>query len=163
MVAGASDEAVFLDYACAQAHLGQRRLALQTIETGLTRQPQSVTLHANRGLYLHGVGRYDEELAELTGAVAMNPSSAEAQFHLGLGFARRRQYVASLSALQRAVLLSNGASRYLSWLGRIAAEAGRPDRAEAVLHLLQRRADEEHVPAELISSVAYYLAVSSPR
>ena len=157
---GADDEWVFVEYACALAHLERHALALGVVERGLALRPRSVTLRANRGLYLHAVGRYDEEFAALADAVALDPGSAEAQFHLGLGFARRRQYDSSLAALRRAVDLSGGAPRFLSWLGRIEADAGHLDRAESVLHLLQQRATTQHVPLDLINSVAYHLSAA---
>jgi tetratricopeptide (TPR) repeat protein len=159
--AGADDEAIFVEYACALARLKRPAEALAVIELGLTRRPGSVTLRAHRGLYLHAVGRYEDELAALTGAVALDPESAEAQFQLGLGFARRRQYHASLSALQRAVDLSGGAPRFVSWLGRVAADAGRRDRAEGALRELRRQAISRPVPDALIDAVAYHLSASS--
>jgi DNA-binding winged helix-turn-helix (wHTH) protein/Tfp pilus assembly protein PilF len=161
VAAGADDDALFVEYACALARQRQPALALEVIERGLARLPHSVTLRAYRGLYLHAVGRYHEELAALTDAVALDPGSAEAQFHLGLGFARRRDYGASLVALQRAVDLSGGAPRFLSWLGRIAADAGRRDQAEAVLRSLERQAITRPVPEDLINAVAFHLSAAT--
>lgn len=158
---GASDESLFVEYACALARQRRPAVALEIIERGLVRRPRSATLLAYRGLYLHAVGRYDEELAALAEAVASDPRSADAQFHLGLGFARRRDYGASLQALQRAVDLSGGEPRFLSWLGRIAADAGLRDQAEAILRALERQALTKPVSRDLISAVAYHLSVAS--
>ena len=129
-------ESVFIDDACALARAKEPQLALRTIERGLAMYPRSAALRANRGLYLHAVGRYDEEMTELLGAVATDPASAEAQFHLGLGYARRRVFAESLAALERAVRMKPDEPRYRRWLDLIAADAQRtpvsaPDPARA--------------------------------
>lgn len=157
---GAGDPTVFIDYACLLKDAGRPDRSLAVIEAGLARVPAAAALHAYRGLYLHAVGRYDEELPALRDAVALDPKSAEVHFQIGLGYARRQQFAASLASLQIAVALSDGAPRYLSWLGRIAADAGQPQQAEDVLRTLRRRAASAPIPAALIESVAYHLAVS---
>ena len=116
-------ESVFIDDACALAKVKQPQLALRTIERGLAMYPRSAALRANRGLYLHAVGRYDEEMTELLAAVGSDPQSAEAQFHLGLGYARRRAFAESLTALERAVTINPNEPRYRGWLRLIAADA----------------------------------------
>jgi hypothetical protein len=65
-------------------------------------------------------------MTALLDAVATDARSAEAQFHLGLGYARRRAFGESLTALARAVALDPGQARYRSWLDLIAADARRP-------------------------------------
>jgi DNA-binding winged helix-turn-helix (wHTH) protein len=129
-------ESVFIDDACAHARAKEPQRALRTIDRGLAMYPRSAALRANRGLYLHAVGRYDEEMTELLAAVATDPASAEAQFHLGLGYARRRAFADSLAALQRAVTMNPDEPRYRRWLDLIAADAQRttasaPDPARA--------------------------------
>ncbi|HET9372069.1 MAG TPA: winged helix-turn-helix domain-containing protein [Vicinamibacterales bacterium] len=161
VMAGADEDAVFVDYSCVLAALKDHDGALRVIELGLDRHPRSIALRANRGLRLHAVGRYDEELAVLTDAVARDPASAVAQFHLGLGFARRSQYDASLAALERAVELSDDAAYYLSWLGRIAADAGDRQKAERVIRTLERKAASAPITPALIDAVAYHLAARS--
>jgi DNA-binding winged helix-turn-helix (wHTH) protein len=116
-------ESAFIDDACALAKVKQPQLALRTIERGLVMYPRSAALRAHRGLYLHAVGRYDEEMTSLLNAVASDPRSAEAQFHLGLGYARRRDFASSLSALERAMKLSPDEPRYRRWLDLITADA----------------------------------------
>jgi DNA-binding winged helix-turn-helix (wHTH) protein len=118
-------ESVFIEDACALMKVKQPQLALRTIERGLTMYPRSAALRANRGLYLHAVGRYDEEMSELMSAVATDPRSAEAQFHLGLGYARRRAFPESVAALERAVGMSPNEPRYRRWLDLIAVDARR--------------------------------------
>lgn len=157
---GAGDARLFIDYACALKDARDFQRALAVVERGLARNPKSAPLLAHRGLHLHAVGRYGEELPALLEAVALDPRAAEAHFHLGLGYARRAQYAAALASLQAAVTLSDGAPQFLSWFGRIAADAGRRGDAEAALHELRRRASTSHVPAQLIDAVAYHLAAA---
>jgi tetratricopeptide (TPR) repeat protein len=115
-------ESVFIDDACALMKVKQPQLALRTIERGLTIYPRSAALRAYRGLYLHAVGRYDEEMTQLLDAVAIDSRSAEAQFHLGLGYARRRAFAQSMMALERAVRMNPNEPRYRHWLDLIAAD-----------------------------------------
>jgi hypothetical protein len=58
------------------------------------------------------------------------------------------------------VALSDCAPQFLSWLGRIAADAGQGDVAEEVLRNLRDKAEKASVPAPLIDAVAYHLAAS---
>ena len=118
-------ESAYIEDACSLAKVKQPWLALRTIERGLAMYPRSAALRANRGLYLHALGRYDEEMIELRGAVAGDPRSAEAQFHLGLGYARRRAFAESLTALESAVRLKPNEQRYRHWRELIAADAQR--------------------------------------
>jgi DNA-binding winged helix-turn-helix (wHTH) protein/Tfp pilus assembly protein PilF len=151
-------ESAFIDDACALHGARQPELALRTIERGLVLYPDSAVLRAHRGLYLHAVGRYDEEIAELRRAVAQAPRSAEVHYQLGMGLARRAQYDESLHALDRAVALSGGEPRYLSWLGRIAADAGRAADAHAVIDALRARSATIAVAPALIDAIEYHLA-----
>ena len=157
---GAHDARLFIDYGCLLKDTGQFARALAIIEKGLQRAPASAALRAHRGLHLHAVGRFDEELPALLDAVALDPLAAEAHFHLGLGYARRRQYTAALASLKTSVALSDGAPRFLSWLGRIAADAGNRDDAEEALRTLRRRATVTRVPTPLIDAVVYHLAAA---
>jgi DNA-binding winged helix-turn-helix (wHTH) protein/Tfp pilus assembly protein PilF len=120
---GATERRVFIDYACVLKDVGRPAKSLEIIEAALARTPSSAVLRAHRGLYLHAVRRYEEEMPALLDAVAVDPRSAEAFFHLGLGYARRQQYAPSVAALKRAVVLSNGLPRFRMWLERIAMEA----------------------------------------
>ena len=120
-------ESAFIDSACELFRGKQPHLALKTIERGLGMHPRSAALRAHRGLYLHAVGRYDEEIPALLDAVAADPRSAEAQFHLGLGYARRNAYADSLAALQNAVRLNPDEPRYRRWLDLVRASRGSRD------------------------------------
>jgi tetratricopeptide (TPR) repeat protein len=155
---GGAEESLFAGHACALARLGRADAALGAIDRGLVLHARSAALRAHRGLYLHALRRYDEELSTLNAAVAVDPQSAEAHFQLGLGYARREQYGDSLAELQQAVLLSGGAPRFVSWFGRIAADAGRPSDARDALAALRRRAATHYVPPSLIDAVAYHLS-----
>jgi DNA-binding winged helix-turn-helix (wHTH) protein len=117
-------ESVFIDRACELFRGRQPQLALQTVERGLGMHPHSAALRAHRGLYLHAVGRYDEEIPALLDAVAADPRSAEAQFHLGLGYARRNAFADSLAALHNAVTLNPNEPRYRRWLELVRGSVG---------------------------------------
>ena len=155
---GASEPMVFTAYACALTRVKRPAEALAVIDRGLRILPRAPELRAHRGLLLHALGRYDEELATLQAVVADSPDSPDAHFHLGLGLARREQYDGAIAALRRAVSLSGGAPRFVSWLGRIAADAGRPADARSALEALRERAATRYVPADLIDSVKFHLS-----
>jgi DNA-binding winged helix-turn-helix (wHTH) protein/Flp pilus assembly protein TadD len=111
-----------VEYACRLKRLGRPDLALVAIDEALTREPVSGLLMAYRGLLLHAVGRYDEEMPTLLAAVGVEPQSPQVHLHLGLGYARRRHFDSALAALRRAVDLSGGARETQEWLRRIERE-----------------------------------------
>lgn len=112
----------YLEHACRLKRLGRPDLALLAIDDALTRGPVSGLLLAYRGLLLHAVGRYDEEMPVLLAAVNFEPQSPQVYLHLGLGYTRRRHYDHAIAALRRAVELSGGASETQDWLRRVELE-----------------------------------------
>ena len=131
--------------------------ALRIVDEAISREPQMAVLHAWRGLLLHAVHRYHEELTALKRAAAMDPHSAEASFHLGMGYARRRQYDLALPALRQAVVLSGGGGYYLSWFGRMAADAGDLGAAELAIDQLQGIARTRGLAPALSRAVAHHI------
>lgn len=154
---GATTGEDMLWFACvlnAQRRFGE---ALRVLDTTIAREPRMAALHAWRGLMLHSLGRYDEELAALQHAAAIDPHSPEALFHLGMGYARRRQYDRALPALRQAVSLSGDGGYYISWFGRMAADAGDFAAAEQAVHDLEAIARTRGLAPALISAVASHI------
>jgi DNA-binding winged helix-turn-helix (wHTH) protein/tetratricopeptide (TPR) repeat protein len=131
--------------------------ALGIVDEAIAREPQMAALHAWRGLLLHSLHRYDEELQVLKRAAAIDPHSAEASFHLGMGYARRRQYDLALPALRQAVALSGGGGFYLSWFGRMAADAGDLGTAEIAIDQLEEIARTRGLAPALSRAVAHHI------
>jgi tetratricopeptide (TPR) repeat protein len=137
----------------------QRRFdaALRVLDEAIVREPQMAALHAWRGLLLHSLHRYDDELTALQRAARMDPLSEEAAFHLGMGYARRRKYDLALPALRQAVALSGGGGYYLSWYGRMAADGGDLRAAEVALQQLQGIARTRGLAPALSDAVSYHI------
>jgi DNA-binding winged helix-turn-helix (wHTH) protein/tetratricopeptide (TPR) repeat protein len=150
-------------HACVLNAQGRFDAALLIVDEAIAREPEMAALHAWRGLLLHALRRYDDELVALRRAAAMDPQSAEAAFHLGMGYARRRQYDLALPALRRAVTLSGGGGYYLSWYGRMAADAGDLRTAEHVLHELQGIARTRGLAPALSDAVSYHIGARRHR
>jgi DNA-binding winged helix-turn-helix (wHTH) protein/tetratricopeptide (TPR) repeat protein len=137
---------------------GRHTEALRVIDAGLARDPRDATLHAWRGFLLHAVRRYDDEIVELVEAVSMDRDSWQAALHLGLGYSRRREYALALPALRRAVTLSDGGGIALSWLGRIAADAGDVGTATEALQQLRAAGRTRGLAPSLAASIEYHLS-----
>jgi DNA-binding winged helix-turn-helix (wHTH) protein/tetratricopeptide (TPR) repeat protein len=136
---------------------GRHTEALRVVDSGLARDPRNATLHAWRGFLLHAVRRYDDEIAELLAAVSMDAQSWQAELHLGLGYSRRREYALALPALRRAVTLSDGGGVALSWLGRIAADAGDVSTATEALRQLRAAGRDRGLAPSLAASIEFHL------
>jgi DNA-binding winged helix-turn-helix (wHTH) protein/Flp pilus assembly protein TadD len=143
----------------------QRRFdaALRVIDEAIVHEPQMAALHAWRGLLLHALHRYDDELTALRRAATMDPLSEEAIFHLGMGYARRRQYDLALPALRQAARLSGGGGSYVSWYGRMAADAGDLGAAESALQELQGIARTRGLAPALSDAVSYHIGARRHR
>jgi len=137
---------------------GRHAEALAVLDEALSREPQRACLHAWRGFLLHALHRYDEELDALRRAVSIDPQSPESLLHLGLGYSRRRQYDLALPALRHAVQLSDGGGVYLSWLGRVAADAGDLTAAQQVLRELRTIGPGRGLAPSLSGSVEHHIA-----
>jgi DNA-binding winged helix-turn-helix (wHTH) protein/tetratricopeptide (TPR) repeat protein len=136
---------------------GRNAEALGTLDEALSRDPRNAILHAWRGLLLHAVRRYDDELAELQRAVSIDEHSWLAALHLGLGYSRRGQYDLALPALRHAVVLSDAGGVSLSWLGRVAADAGDTVTAENALRQLRESGGARGFDPSLAASIEHHL------
>jgi DNA-binding winged helix-turn-helix (wHTH) protein/Flp pilus assembly protein TadD len=143
----------------------QRRFdaALRVLDEAIVREPQMAALHAWRGLLLHALHRYDDELTALRRAATIDPLSEEAIFHLGMGYARRRQYDLAVPALRQAAALSGGGGYYVSWYGRMAADAGDLRAAENALKELQGIARMRGLAPALSDAVSYHIGARRHR
>ena len=137
---------------------GRIASALRVLDETLAMEPGNAQLHAWRGLLLHAARRYDEELAAVQRAVAIDQDSWMATLHVGLSYSRRRDYGRALPALRRAVALSDGSGLTLSWLGRIAADAGDIAAAEQALHQLRELTPARGLAPSMAASIEFHLA-----
>ena len=74
-----------------------------------------------------------------------------------MGYARRRQYDLALPALRQAVALSGGGGYYLSWFGRMAADAGDLSAAALAIDQLQGIARTRGLAPALSRAVADHI------
>jgi DNA-binding winged helix-turn-helix (wHTH) protein/tetratricopeptide (TPR) repeat protein len=137
---------------------GQNAEGLRVLDEALSREPRNAMFHAWRGLLLHAVRRYDDEIVELRRAASLDESSWLAALHLGLGYSRRREYDLAIPALRRAVALSDAGGVSLSWLGRVAADAGDVATAADALRQLRDIGRARGLAPSLAASVEYHLA-----
>jgi DNA-binding winged helix-turn-helix (wHTH) protein/tetratricopeptide (TPR) repeat protein len=154
---GAVEGRDLLWHACVLYAQGRLEDAMRILDEAIARDPRMAALHAWRGLLLHALHRYDEELVALRHAAALDPQSPEALFHLGLGYARRRQFDLALPAMRRAAALSGDGAYYVSWFGRVAADAGDLAAAEHALHELETIARHRGVSPALSGAVAHHI------
>jgi DNA-binding winged helix-turn-helix (wHTH) protein len=103
-------------YACRLKSEGRVQDALAVIRQAHALAPSSARITAELGLYLHAAGRYDDEMPTLKTAVAQDDHSVDAWLHLGLGYARRSDFVDAISALERAHALAPDDARVTRWL-----------------------------------------------
>jgi DNA-binding winged helix-turn-helix (wHTH) protein len=102
-------------YACLLKSQGRFEEGLVAIQRAHAIAPESARFTAEVGLHLHAARRYDEEMQMLLRAVDQDASSADAWLHLGLGYARRSNFVDAVPALERANRLSSEHAYWLHW------------------------------------------------
>ena len=103
-------------YACQLKSSGQFEEGLAVIRRAHALAPEVARFTAEVGLHLHANRMYDEEMRMLRLAVAQDPQSEHAWFHLGLGLARREQMTDAVAALETAVTLNPGDAEVRWWL-----------------------------------------------
>ena len=103
-------------YACLLKSRGEVGKALEVIERAHALAPGSARITAEVGFYMHAAGRFDAEFPMLRRAIAQDARSADAWLHLGLGYARRSEFLPAVQALERAHALASADPRVSHWL-----------------------------------------------
>lgn len=147
-----TDWSTYSRYACLLHKAGLPLDAVAIMRQARALAPEVAVVAAELGMYLHAARQYEAEMEQLRLAVSLEPESPAALFHLGLGLARRAAYAEAASVLDRAVTASDRELRYLAWLARILAEAGRIDEAKAALDEIALRAQRDYVPPALVGA-----------
>jgi Tfp pilus assembly protein PilF len=147
-----TDWSTYSRYACLLHRAGRPLEAVAAMRQAEMLAPDVADVAAELGLYLHAARQYDAEMEQLRRAAARHPASAAALFHLGLGLARRTEYAEAASVLDRAVTASDRELRYVAWLARILAEAGRIEDAQSALDEVASRAQRDYVPPALVGA-----------
>jgi DNA-binding winged helix-turn-helix (wHTH) protein/Tfp pilus assembly protein PilF len=137
---------------------GRNAEGLRIVDEALSLEPNNALFHAWRGLLLHALRRYDDEIVALQRATSMDEASWLAALQLGLGYSRRGEYDRAIPALKRAVALSDAGGVSLSWLGRIAADAGDSATAAEALRQLRDAARVRGLAPSLAASVEHHMA-----
>jgi tetratricopeptide (TPR) repeat protein len=128
------------------------------VDEALSLEPDNALFHAWRGLLLHALRRYDDEIVALQRATSIDDASWLAALQLGLGYSRRGEYDLAIPALKRAVALSDAGGVSLSWLGRIAADAGDSATAADALRQLREAGRVRGLAPSLAESVEHHMA-----
>ena len=137
---------------------GRDAEGLRIVDEALSLEPDNALFHAWRGLLLHALRRYDDEIVALERATSMDEASWLAALQLGLGYSRRGEYHLAIPALKRAVALSDAGGVSLSWLGRIAADAGDSATAAEALRQLRAAGRVRGLAPSLAASVEHHMA-----
>lgn len=77
--------------AAVEYHIGDLNLALITIDRALQLDREHVNSHINRGLILHGLGRFAEAISSYENAISLQPDLPLVYFNLGLTYQKTRQ------------------------------------------------------------------------
>jgi tetratricopeptide (TPR) repeat protein len=103
-------------YACLLKSRGEMNEALAVIRRAHALVPASARIAAEVGFYSHAAGRYDDEFPMLQRAAALDASSPEVWWHMGLAYARRQDFGNAVASLERASRLAETDSRIDWWL-----------------------------------------------
>jgi len=156
-----------LEESLAEAHVSVGSLAIfrydwDTVEKGLLRglqlNPKYPTAHHYHGLYLRARGRFDEALAELRQAQALDPLSPRITLDLGLELIRQGEYDLAIEQLSNAAELQPKFGSVHASLGR--AYLGKGLNEEA-LTSLRKGADLEFAIGA--TRLAYFFAVTGQK
>jgi len=103
---------------------GDLMTAVVYYRAALAIEPDSATLHVKLGRTLLRQTRFDEAIAELRTATALDPNDAEAQFSLGLAYELSGQPSRAAGHYRKTLRLAPGSSVVRERLGRLRVRPG---------------------------------------
>jgi TolB-like protein/Flp pilus assembly protein TadD len=115
-------------------------------------KPNYATAHHWYSVYLADTRRFDEALAEIQKAQALDPLSLIIQTNVGHDLALAGKKTDGIDQLQRAIELDPTFGSAYMWLGRIYVEAGNP---QAALPKLEKGAEMQARCSECIAFLAF--------
>jgi len=138
--------------------LGRAAEALELHRRGLALDPLSAPIIADVGQDLAAVGRYDEALAWLKSAVAVDPDYPYFYIIIGVHywFVSGQLDEAAMS-LMKAFSLDPGYSAVPAWLGWLFLDLGDPDRAESWIRRSIALGPENRWPNAMVQTLHLYL------
>ena len=110
---------------------GDAGSALQHIEAAIIRQPDRATLHANRGLILHYLGRLSDALASYDRAVTLMPENADFENGRGGVLLALGRAAAAVASYDRTIALAPSRGDAYYNRGNALRASGRPEAALA--------------------------------
>ena len=126
--------------------------ALEQFALGRREAPQDPDLLVASAFSQQGAGRWDEALASLRQAQALDPRSAHAAIHLSYHLKHRRRYAEALEAADRGLALAPQSLTLL--MAKVTALVAQGDLAGAQRAI--RAAPREVAPTALVAHVAVY-------
>lgn len=127
--------------------------AMAEIRRASELDPISPVINAALVLPLIHAGRYDQAIEHLKKVIDLDPDFYRTHLFLGAAYIQKREFSKAISALQVAMILSNGSTRSLAALGYGYAVWGKRRRAREVIADLLKRAQERYVPGYAIAMV----------
>jgi len=94
----------------------EHQKALDIINKGLERFPNSYLLHFNKGITLETLNKYDEAFASYQKAIAINPTHFNSHFKIGELAAKKDDYTKAIFALSTALIFGPNHSNALQAL-----------------------------------------------
>lgn len=131
--------------------------AYASFQQALELKPGSAMVHERYAFYLRAAGALTESVAELEGALALDPLSLATLTHLGAGYAMIGQYAQAHTTLQAALDLDHNFRPAWEALGIVHLGCGKYDEAIACFEQLSRITGVAHTGAGL-RGAAYALA-----
>src|SRR6266567_939827 len=157
----AAEKALEIDNRLAEAHtsLGAVRFqydwdwenAEKEFKRAIELSPSYAPAHQFYADFLKSQGRFDEALAEMSHAEALDPLSLAINTGVGHVLYLSRQYDRAIAELIHAVDLSGGSTISLAMLGHAYAAAGNKKEAEKLSEKLMERSKHQYVPSYWIA------------
>ncbi len=134
---GSNPEQLFQDAAQAQQR-GDYELAVRKFQELIRVDPNIVAAHANLGVVLVALGRFDEAITQYHIALAEAPGSPELRLDLGLAYYKRGDFAGAAAQFASLHKDDLGDLRVATLLGNCQVQLGLVDQALALLEPLEK-------------------------
>ena len=141
----------YVNLSHAYRELKQPAEAVRVARRGLEQLGDEFELHDALGVALGDLGRYDEAIAALRRATAINPNDTNSNFNLGVCLLAAGRENEALAALERSLILQPTFPETLLLRGRMEMQAGRWESAEKYLRPLYESHPEQAEVRQLMA------------
>jgi serine/threonine-protein kinase len=124
--------------------LGRFDEAIREGERSVQLDPLSLVINTDLGSTLVLARRYDEAIAQLHRTLALDPNFAYAHWNLGVPLYLKGDLTGAIAEFEKAASLDDDPF-VEGLLGRVYAETGQRDKAEAILQKLKKRGQHQYV------------------